>query len=182
MKNFPKNFFDFNEVSEDHIFKLLKSLDGTKSMGYDKIPASLIKTAAEELSLPTMNLVNRTICNTKFPTVMRLSEISPIFKTSDTLETGNYRPLKDQSGHRDAAVLLPGFAITWKQNQVARQLHLHNLTQIYLPLIEKALPLKLRIFMYCGHHLVLSGNKPLPEPMLTHINDAIWHLYATMCW
>ena len=62
-------------------------------MGYDKIPASLIKTAAEELSLPTMNLVNRTKCNTKFPTVMKLSKISPIFKTSDTLETGNYRPI-----------------------------------------------------------------------------------------
>ena len=60
-KNFPQNSFDFNEVSEDHFFKLLKSLDGTKSTGYDKIPASLIKTAAEELSLPTMNLVNRTI-------------------------------------------------------------------------------------------------------------------------
>ena len=92
-KNFPQNSFDFNEVSEDHIFKLLKSLNGTKSTGYDKIPASLIKTAAEELSLPTMNLVNQTIRNTKFPTVMKLSEISPIFKTSDALETGNYRPI-----------------------------------------------------------------------------------------
>ena len=48
---FPQNF-DVNEVSEDHIFKLLKSLDGAKSTGYDKIPASFIKTAAEELSLP----------------------------------------------------------------------------------------------------------------------------------
>ena len=83
-KNNPQNSFDFNEVSEDHIFKLLKSLDGTKSTGYDKISASLIKTAAEELPLPTMNLVNQTIRNTKSPTVMKLSEISPIFKTSDT--------------------------------------------------------------------------------------------------
>ena len=65
--------FDFNEVSEDHILKLLKSLDGTKSTGYDKIPASFIKTAVEELSLPTMNLVNQTTRNTKFPTVMKLS-------------------------------------------------------------------------------------------------------------
>ena len=77
----------------DHSFKLLKSLDGTKSTGYDKIPASLIKAVAEELSLPTMNLVNQTIRNTKFPTVMKLSEISPIFKTSDTVETENNRPI-----------------------------------------------------------------------------------------
>ena len=73
--------------------RYLTGLDGTKSTGYDKIPASLIKTAAEELSLPTMNLVNQTIRNTKFPNEMKLSEISPIFKTSDTLETGNYRPI-----------------------------------------------------------------------------------------
>ena len=40
-----------------------------------------------------MNLVNQTIRNTKFPTVMKLSEISPIFKTSDTLATGIYRQI-----------------------------------------------------------------------------------------
>ena len=47
--------FDFNEVSEDHIFKLLKSLDGTKSTGYDKIPASLIKTVATHHELGEPN-------------------------------------------------------------------------------------------------------------------------------
>ena len=35
------------------------------------------------------------------------------------------------SGHEGAAVLLPGFAIKWLQNQVTRQPHLHDLTQIY---------------------------------------------------
>ena len=73
---FPKNF-DVNEVSEDHIFKLLKSLDGAKSTGYDKIPASFIKTAAEELSLPTMNLVNQTIHNTSFMSFKNIPKVIP---------------------------------------------------------------------------------------------------------
>ena len=31
-----------------------------------------------------------------------------------------------------------------------------------------------------GNGLVPSGNKPLPEPMLTQISVAMWHHYATM--
>ena len=31
-----------------------------------------------------------------------------------------------------------------------------------------------------GNGLVPSGNKPLPEPMLTQTSVAIWHHYATM--
>ena len=34
------------------------------------------------------------------------------------------------SGHEGAAVLLPGFAIIWKQNQVTKQPHLRDLTQL----------------------------------------------------
>ena len=71
----------------------MKLLDGIKSTGYDNIPALLITTAAEELSLSTMNLVNQAMHNTKFPTMMKLSEISLIFKTSDTLKTEYYRAI-----------------------------------------------------------------------------------------
>ena len=78
----------FNEVNEDVVLKLLNSLDSTKSAGYDNIPASLVKTAAEEMSLPTMNIINQTIRDSKFPHGMKLSEITPIFKTSDvSIET-----------------------------------------------------------------------------------------------
>ena len=35
-------------------------------------------------------------------------------------------------------------------------------------------------FRTSGNGLVPSGNKPLPEPMLTQICVAIWHLYAKM--
>ena len=36
------------------------------------------------------------------------------------------------SGHRTVAVLLPGFAINWLQNQVTRQLQFHDLTHIII--------------------------------------------------
>ena len=57
-QNLPQDVFHFSEVDEDAILKLLNSLDGTKSAGHDNIPARMVKTAAKELSLPTMNIVN----------------------------------------------------------------------------------------------------------------------------
>ena len=36
------------------------------------------------------------------------------------------------SGYRDVAVLLPVFAISWQQNQVTRQSHLRDPTQIII--------------------------------------------------
>ena len=40
-----------------------------------------------------MNIVNQTIRDAKFPHGMKLSEITPIFKTSDVLDRDNYRPV-----------------------------------------------------------------------------------------
>ena len=34
---------------------------------------------------------------------------------------------------------------------------------------------------YSGNGLVLLGNKPLPESVLTNISNAIWHHHTTMC-
>ena len=92
-QHFAQDAFHFDEVNEDVVLKLLNSLDNAKSAAYDNIPASLVKTAAEELSLPTMNIVNQTIRDAKFPHGMKLSEIAPIFKTSEVLDRDNYRPV-----------------------------------------------------------------------------------------
>ena len=48
---------------------------------------------AKELSLHTMNIVNETIRDAGFSLSMKLSEIAPIFKTSDVRDTDNYRPV-----------------------------------------------------------------------------------------
>lgn len=92
-QQFPPNAFYFNEVNENSVLKLLNSLDGSKSTGHDNIPVSLIKDAAEELSIPTTYLVNSSIRLSKFPIGLKMSEISPIYKCNDSLERDNYRPV-----------------------------------------------------------------------------------------
>ena len=51
-QNFSQDTFHCSEVDDDDVMAIWKSLnflDGTKSAVYDNIPASLVKTAAEEL-------------------------------------------------------------------------------------------------------------------------------------
>ena len=47
-------------------------------------------------------------------------------------------PISIGSDHGSLAVLIPGFAISWQQNQVTRQPHLHLSTYIYMPICSKA--------------------------------------------
>ena len=51
-QNYPIHAFSFEEVNEDVVLKLVRSLDGNKATGHDNIPAALLKSAAEELALP----------------------------------------------------------------------------------------------------------------------------------
>ena len=44
--------FDFEEVTEDHVFKLLLKLNNRKATGHDNIPAKLLKYGAHALSQP----------------------------------------------------------------------------------------------------------------------------------
>ena len=50
------------------------------------------------------------------------------FLTMSTCKKNNY---PYGSGHEGGAVLLPGFAITWQQNQVTRQSHIRDLIHGY---------------------------------------------------
>ena len=70
MQHFPQDVFHFND---DVVLKAFNALDRTKSKGYDNIPASFVKTAADKLSLTTMNIVNQIIRDAKFPQDVELS-------------------------------------------------------------------------------------------------------------
>ena len=92
-RNYPIDAFSFEEVNEDVVLKLVRTLDGNKATGHDNIPAALLKSAAEELALPIKNLINRSIRDAQFPHDLKLSEIPPIFKSKDDLDKENFRPI-----------------------------------------------------------------------------------------
>ena len=79
---------DKYEVS--HIIKQLK---GNTSPGLDGIPMSVIKFATDFISTPLADLINYSISNGKFPHLLKQAKVIPIFKSGDSQEVANYRPI-----------------------------------------------------------------------------------------
>ena len=85
--------FDFKEKSQTEVRTLLKELNPKKSPGYDHVPQKLLNIAAQEMSIPLTPLINGSIKTTSFPDQLKLAELSSLLKNSDSLLTGNYRPV-----------------------------------------------------------------------------------------
>ena len=93
-RNYPIDAFIYiEEVNEDVVLKLVKSLDRNKATGHANIPVALLKSAAEELALPIKILINRSIRDAQFPHDLKLSEIPSSFKSKDDLDNENFRPI-----------------------------------------------------------------------------------------
>ena len=59
--------FTFQEVDNQEVVQLLKSLDGRKSTGEEKIPPELVSLAANELTNNLTTAINCSIRNSRFP-------------------------------------------------------------------------------------------------------------------
>ena len=85
--------FRFSFTSVKDVKDLLKKTDPTKATGYDDIPPKLLQLGATELAPTITNLINQSIEKCRFPTALKQSELSPLYKSKDNLITDNYRPL-----------------------------------------------------------------------------------------
>ena len=72
---------------------MLKNLNPKKATGYDNIPPKLLRLASMEFSRPIATLVNSSIKRSHFPESLKQAEVTPLHKSKDSLERGNYRPL-----------------------------------------------------------------------------------------
>ena len=87
------NVFSFQNVDHTQVLKRLKALNVNKSVGYDRIPAKLLKTGAEVLCHSLTRIVNYSFSNSVFPDVLKNAELSPMFKKDDCFRKNNYRPV-----------------------------------------------------------------------------------------
>ena len=83
-----------------------------------------------------------------------------------------------RSGHKTVAVLLPGFAINWYQNQVTRELHLRDLTHM---LSEKQRPfcLGLNVLTNYGSE---QHKKSMPSQMTLPLSCGTLGVHACIAW
>lgn len=89
-----QTIFHFSPVSRAKIISLLKTLKSNKATGPDNIPASMIKDAKEELSVPLCILANQSLDTGLFPTSEKTAKVTPIYKASgERSDFDNYRPI-----------------------------------------------------------------------------------------
>ena len=86
--------FTFQEVENQEVAHLLKSLDGRKSTGEDKIPPKLVSLAANELTSNLTTAINCSIRNSRFPNDAKIAAVCPLDKgePNRTVER-NFRPV-----------------------------------------------------------------------------------------
>ena len=90
--NIPSTFH-FVNITEEEVSKIIAKLDIKKSMGYDFISPKIIKISSPHITPIITKLINICIANHVFPCDLKLAEVTAIFKKTDRLNKGNYRPI-----------------------------------------------------------------------------------------
>ena len=61
------------------------------------IPNKLIKLAAEPLSIPFAQIYNQSIETGIVPDILKVSQVTPVYKNGDVTDPANYRPVSTLS-------------------------------------------------------------------------------------
>ena len=78
-------------VTETQFLNLFMSLDKSKSS--INIPNNLIKLAADSLSAPFTKIYNQSIQTGVVPNILKVSQVTPVYKSGDVTNPRNYRPI-----------------------------------------------------------------------------------------
>ena len=80
--------------THQELAKIINSLNASKASGPNSIPTRLIHTASLILvPILTKLIINKSLTQGIFPSILKLTEICPIFKKGDLKDCGNYRPI-----------------------------------------------------------------------------------------
>ena len=91
IRNSPTNSFYLSAVTEEYVAQLFSNLNERKA-SLD-IPNKLIKLASHELSKPFSYIYSQSIIQGIVPNVLKVSRVTPIFKSGDATDPTNYRPI-----------------------------------------------------------------------------------------
>ena len=80
-------------VDDDDVFNMLNKLDKSKSSGPNSIPTNLLKNHAHAFVLPLKLAINQSFVEGKFPDLVKIAKVCPVFKKGERNLRENYRPI-----------------------------------------------------------------------------------------
>ena len=85
--------FSFNEASLPDIEKELRNLNTKRASIFGNISSKILRASKESCSETLAELFNNTLLTSRFPTELRVPDVSTVFKKDDPLKKKNYRPV-----------------------------------------------------------------------------------------
>ena len=90
--NYLNSFF-FHPVSEEDVLGEIFKLDPRKATGQDTINPLLVIHAAHIIACPLTHIINCSLNNGIFPSLLKIAKVIPIYKKGSPCDVGNYRPI-----------------------------------------------------------------------------------------
>ena len=91
--NMNDNSLFLSPTDKEEIKSLIMNLPAKNSSGHDEISNNLLKKLGPSLLTPLEKIFNKSLNVGLFPDLMKLADISPLFKSKLNNEANNYRPI-----------------------------------------------------------------------------------------
>jgi hypothetical protein len=92
----PRNIFanfDLTPTNTEEVLSTIKSLKVTAATGCDGISSRLLKTFSNQLAPILCKFINSSFQNGHFPNCLKKAIVSPIYKSGNSSNPSNYRPI-----------------------------------------------------------------------------------------
>ena len=96
-ENYSGGSFSFKSISKDDIIEGVKKLPSNKASISNDIPITIIKSFVHCYCEKLTSILNDCLEESKFPNLMKIAEITPVFKKLDNTSKDNYRPVNTLS-------------------------------------------------------------------------------------
>ena len=80
-------------TTPEEVESLCRDLDVSKGPGHDGFSPSVLRWISKEISAPLSGLINACLEVGFFPDFLKVARITPVFKSGDPTQFGNYRPI-----------------------------------------------------------------------------------------
>lgn len=88
----PSCSFSFNDIAPADVFNAICSIKGN-SCGPDGLETKFLKLAAHVIMYPLADLFNLSLKTCTIPSIWKCARVTPIFKSGDSADINNYRPI-----------------------------------------------------------------------------------------